>query len=132
MKELSSKLVFLLTITMLISAWGIWWIMLTYFFEFLYKAYPIIPVSVYLMGLFLVYVLYTIDKSNPRKLVNIFMLLKILKIVLFAALAVYLMVFLKLNRTTIIINLSTYYLIYLLFETLTFYVFEKQIKNLNL
>jgi hypothetical protein len=131
MKELSSKLVFLLTITMLISAWGIWWIMLTYFFEFLYKAYPIIPVSVYLMGLFLVYVLYTIDKSNPRKLVNIFMLLKILKIVLFAALAVYLMVFLKLNRTTIIINLSTYYLIYLLFETLTFYVFEKQIKNLN-
>lgn len=131
MKELSSKLVFLLTITMLISAWGIWWIMLTYFFEFLFKAYPIIPVSVYLLGLFLVYVLYTIDKSNPRKLVNIFMLLKILKLVLFAALAVYLMVFLKLNRTTIIINLSTYYLIYLLFETLTFYVFEKQIKNLN-
>jgi hypothetical protein len=116
---------------MLISAWGIWWIMLTYFFEFLFKAYPIIPVSVYLLGLFLVYVLYTIDKSNPRKLVNIFMLLKILKLVLFAALAVYLMVFLKLNRTTIIINLSTYYLIYLLFETLTFYVFEKQIKNLN-
>lgn len=131
MKELSSKLVFLLTITMLISAWGIWWIMLTYFFEFLFKAYPIIPVSVYLLGLFLVYVLYTIDKSNPRKLVNIFMLLKILKLVLFAALAVYLIVFLKLNRTTIIINLSTYYLIYLLFETLTFYVFEKQIKNLN-
>jgi len=131
MKELSSKLVFLFTITILISAWGIWWIMLTYFFEFLYKAYPIIPVSVYLMGLFLVYVLYTIDKSNPRKLVNIYLLLKILKIILFAALAVYLMVFLKLNRTTIIINLSTYYLIYLLFETLTFYVFEKQIKNLN-
>jgi len=91
MKELSSKLVFLLTITILISGWGIWGIMLTFFLKFLFKAYPLIPLSVYLMGLFLVYVLYTIDKSNPRKLVNVFMLLKIAKILLFAALAVYLM-----------------------------------------
>ncbi|MCE5330866.1 MAG: hypothetical protein LLF95_01865 [Bacteroidales bacterium] len=129
MKELRNKHLLIFTMVMLLVGWGIWWVMNSAFHIEGFRGYPFIPVLFYLSGLVLVYVLFRVDKTKPRKLVNVYMLLKLIKMLVFGTTAlIYLFAF-KVNTKTFIVVFAFYYLIYLLFETYTFYSVEKQIKK---
>lgn len=129
MKQLRYKLEVLFTMVMLISGWGIWWLQTSYFPTTTIEAYPFIPLIFYISGVGLIEILYRIDKTNPRKLVNIYMLLKLIKMMFAGLVAVIYLLVLHATMRPFVIIFAIFYMIYLLFETYSFYSVEKQIKK---
>ena len=129
MKELRTKIVVLFTFLMLLAAWGFWWLQTVLMQAGAIGAYPFIPVVLYFSGIVLVETLYRLDKTNPRKLVNVYMLLKLLKMVIAAIMALIYLLVLHAPLKPFIIVFAAFYMLYILFETYVFYSFEKQIKK---
>lgn len=128
MKELRTKIVVLFTFLMLVAAWGFWWLQ-TALMPATIEAYPFIPLVFYFSGIVLVQTLYRLDKTNPRKLVNVYMLLKLLKMVIGGIMALIYLLVLHAPLKPFIIVFAAFYMLYILFETYVFYSFEKQIKK---
>ena len=129
MKELRTKIVVLFTFLMLVAAWGFWWLQTALMPAGVIEAYPFIPLVFYFSGIVLVQTLYRLDKTNPRKLVNVYMLLKLLKMVIAGIMALIYLLVLHTPLKPFIIVFAAFYMLYLLFETFVFYSFEKQIKK---
>ena len=129
MKELRTKIVVLFTFLMLVAAWGFWWLQTVLMQAGAIGAYPFIPVVFYFSGIVLVETLYRLDKTNQRKLVNVYMLLKLLKMVIAAIMALIYLLVLHAPLKPFIIVFAALYMLYILFETYVFYSFEKQIKK---
>ncbi len=129
MKELRTKVVVLFTFLMLVAAWGFWWLQTVLIPTGAIDAYPFIPLVFYFSGIVLVQTLYRLDKTNPRKLVNVYMLLKLLKMVIAGIMALIYLLVLHTPLKPFIIVFAAFYMLYILFETYVFYSFEKQIKK---
>ena len=129
MKELRTKIVVLFTLLMFVSAWGFWWLQTALMPAGVIEAYPFIPLVFYFSGIVLVQTLYRLDKTNPRKLVNVYMLLKLLKMVIAGIMALIYLLVLHAPLKPFIIVFAAFYMLYILFETYVFYSFEKQIKK---
>ena len=129
MKELRTKIVVLFTFLMLVAAWGFWWLQTVLIPTGAIDAYPFIPLMFYFSGIVLVQTLYRLDKTNPRKLVNVYMLLKLLKMVIAGIMALIYLLVLHTPLKPFIIVFAAFYMLYILFETYVFYSFEKQIKK---
>ena len=129
MKELRTKIVVLFTFLMLVAAWGFWWLQTALMPAGVIEAYPFIPLVFYFSGIVLVQTLYRLDKTNPRKLVNVYMLLKLLKMVIAGIMALIYLLVLHTPLKPFIIVFAAFYMLYILFETYVFYSFEKQIKK---
>ena len=129
MKELRTKVVVLFTFLMLVAAWGFWWLQTVLIPTGAIDAYPFIPLVFYFSGIVLVQTLYRLDKTNPRKLVNVYMLLKLLKMVIAGIMALIYLLVLHTPLKPFIIIFAAFYMLYILFETYVFYSFEKQIKK---
>lgn len=129
MKELRTKIVVLFTFLMLVAAWGFWWLQTALMPAGVIEAYPFIPLVFYFSGIVLVQTLYRLDKTNPRKLVNVYMLLKLLKMVIGGIMALIYLLVLHAPLKPFIIVFAAFYMLYILFETYVFYSFEKQIKK---
>ena len=129
MKELRTKIVVLFTLLMFVSAWGFWWLQTALMPAGVIEAYPFIPLVFYFSGIVLVQTLYRLDKTNPRKLVNVYMLLKLLKMVIGGIMALIYLLVLHAPLKPFIIVFAAFYMLYILFETYVFYSFEKQIKK---
>ena len=129
MKELRTKVVVLFTFLMLVAAWGFWWLQTVLIPTGAIDAYPFIPLVFYFSGIVLVQTLYRLDKTNPRKLVNVYMLLKLLKMVIAGIMALIYLLVLHTPLKPFIIVFAAFYMLYLLFETFVFYSFEKQLKK---
>lgn len=129
MKELRTKIVVLFTLLMFVSAWGFWWLQTALMPAGVIEAYPFIPLVFYFSGIVLVQTLYRLDKTNPRKLVNVYMLLKLLKMVIAGIMALIYLLVLHTPLKPFIIVFAAFYMLYLLFETFVFYSFEKQLKK---
>ena len=129
MKELRTKIVVLFTFLMLVAAWGFWWLQTLLIPTGAIDAYPFIPLVFYFSGIVLVQTLYRLDKTNPRKLVNVYMLLKLLKMVIAGIMALIYLLVLHTPLKPFIIVFAAFYMLYILFETYVFYSFEKQIKK---
>ncbi len=129
MKELRTKIVVLFTFLMLVAAWGFWWLQTALMPAGVIEAYPFIPLVFYFSGIVLVQTLYRLDKTNPRKLVNVYMLLKLLKMVIAGIMALIYLLVLHTPLKPFIIVFAAFYMLYLLFETFVFYSFEKQLKK---
>ena len=131
MKELRTKIVVLFTLLMFVSAWGFWWLQTALMPAGVIEAYPFIPLVFYFSGIVLVQTLYRLDKTNPRKLVNVYMLLKLLKMVIAGIMALIYLLVLHTPLKPFIIVFAAFYMLYLLFETFVFYSFEKQLKKVR-
>lgn len=129
MKSLRNKLAIIFTVSMLLSSWVIWWLQVSYFPATLIAAYPFIPLTFFISGIVLIEILYRMDKSNPRRLVNIYMILKFTKILIAAVLAVVYIFMLHVSIKPFIIVFAIFYMIYLFFETYSIYSVEKQMKK---
>ena len=93
--------------------------------------YPYLPVTFWIMGMILTTILEKVNKDNPRKLVNIYMLLKLSKLVI-AMIMILIFYFLKKEDIrSILLVFAVYYALYLLLEFYIFYVTEKKIKQLK-
>jgi hypothetical protein len=129
MKQLRNKQILVLTLLITMLGWFGWWIMLTFFNSQLFEHYVIIPVSYYLAGLALITVLYKTDKTKPQRLAQTYLLMHTLKLVVFGCLALIFVLAFGIKTKMFIVIYAAYYLVFLVFETLTFYSVEKKLKS---
>lgn len=129
MEALRKNLVILHTIITLLAGWGIGLFLKGLLPENYFGWYPFIPTVFYVMGMILIIVITGKTKRSQLKIVNIYMLLKLLKLVTsFLIVALY-FIFVKENKQTFAIVYGGYYLLYLGLETYFFYRAEKILKK---
>ncbi len=129
MKELRNKQILVLTLLIALLGWLGWWILSTFFSLQLFDHYVIIPVSYYVAGLALVTVLYKTDKTKPQRLAQAYLLMHTLKLIVFGSLALIFVLAFGIKTKMFIVVYATYYLVFLVFETLAYYSVEKHLKN---
>ena len=119
----------LYTILLLIIGWS-GWIALKQLYPLMNLGwYPFLPSSFFVMGSALMFVLEKINKDNPRRLVNIYMMLKLAKIVIALSMILLYYFVIKINMGLFLIVFGIYYAIYSVIEYYVFYLTEKKIKQ---
>lgn len=119
----------LYTILLLIIGWS-GWIALKQLYPLMnLDWYPFLPSSFFIMGSALMFVLEKINKDNPRRLVNIYMMLKLAKIVIALSMILLYYFVIKINMGLFLIVFGIYYAIYSVIEYYVFYLTEKKIKQ---
>lgn len=129
MKSLRNRLAIIFTLSMLIASWAVLWLQSRYFPSSMITAYPFIPLTFFVSGLALIEILYRTNKSNPRRLVNVYMTLKFSKILIAGILAMVYIFVLHVSIKPFMIVFAIFYMIYLFFETYSMYSIEKQMKK---
>lgn len=131
MKELRKSQIFTLTLLILFIGWFCWFTLSEFFPEELFSGYVILPVLYYIAGLLLIEVLYRVDKTKPLKLARTYLVMHLLKFVVFGALALFFILALGVKTKVFIGVYAIYYLVFIVFETWVYYSVEKQIKKMN-
>jgi len=119
----------LLTLIMLTLGWSGWGILKSLYPSETYSWYPYIPGVFFLMGILVILILSKNYKLEAKKLVNLYMVLKLVKIIFAMA---YLLAFYFIVRKDIRVFglvFASFYAIYIGMETYIFYSIEKQIKK---
>lgn len=131
MKKLRNKQFLVLTLLILVIGWSGWWLITTYFPSDFFVGYAILPVSYYIAGLLLIQVLYKVDKTKPLKLARTYLVMHLLKFVVFGALAFVFILGLGVKTKVFILTYAVFYLVFIAFETLSYYSVEKHLKKEN-
>jgi hypothetical protein len=129
MKELKSRLLLVFTLMMFVLGWGIWLFIEKILAIPTIPYYPMMPFLFYSIGVGFIYTVFSFDKSNSLKLANLYLLLKIIKMFVFGAVAVYYIFATEVDKKTFAIVYSVYFIAYTAFETFTFHKLEKEIKK---
>jgi len=129
MEQLKRRLNIILTIVMLVSGCGIWWLLKNVLPTSYFNWYPVIPGFFYMMGLVFVTFITRDYKENQRKLVNLYMIIKLCKVAASLALGSIYLIFVKVQLRDFSIVFIGFYLLYLGIETYFFYLVEEKIKK---
>lgn len=119
----------LYALVMLILGWTGWGILKNLYPTEAFTWYPYIPCTFFLIGIFMIVILAKNYRKEAKKLVNLYMILKFIKLVIAM---IYLLAFYFIVRKDIRVFglvFATYYAIYIGIETYIFYSIEKQIKK---
>ncbi len=129
MKKHLIYFVILHTSMILITGIGLWWIINRFFPELLIDEYYIIPLFFFIIGLLFIGQFPKAVTKKPGKLVNLYMLMRMIKI--FASF-VFVLVFWFINKQDIrnfAILFIIFYLINLIWETYIYTRMERYIKH---
>ena len=129
MENLKKRLNIILTIVMFVCGCGIWWLLQTLLPTSYFNWYPVIPGFFYLMGLVFITVITHDYKENQRKLVNLYMIIKLCKVAASLVLGGIYLIFVKEQIKDFSIVFIRFYLLYLGIETYFFYLAEEEIKK---
>jgi hypothetical protein len=131
MKELRNIQFLGLTILILLMGWIGWWIIEKFFSNYAFSGYVILPLSYYIAGVMMIEVLYRIDKTKPLRLAQAYLIMHTLKFLTFGGLALYFILALDVKSKLFMVVYAIYYLVFIVFETLSYYSVEKQLKKQN-
>lgn len=131
MKELRNIQLLLLTILILLMGWIGWWLLEKFFPQDVFNSYVILPVAYYIAGVLLIEVLYRVDKTKPLRLAQTYLILHTVKFLVFGGLALYFILALGIKTKVFIAVYAIYYLVFIAFETLSYYSVEKHLKKQN-
>jgi len=129
MNQLKKRLNIILTIIMLVSGCGIWWLLKNVLPTSYFDWYPVIPGFFYIMGLVFITYITRDYKENQRKLVNLYMIIKLCKVAASLVLGSIYLIFVKVQIRDFSIVFIGFYLLYLGIETYFFYLTEEKIKK---
>jgi hypothetical protein len=129
MEKLKRKLNTILTTVILISGCGIWWLLKSVLPQHYFTWYPVIPGFFYIMGLVFVTVITRDYKENQRKMVNLYMIIKLCKVTASILLVGIYFLVERIQMRDFIVVFMGFYLLYLGIETYFFYLTEENIKN---
>jgi hypothetical protein len=129
MQKLAKQLMSLFTLTILLFGWGGWVILKNIFPNEQFSWYLYIPIMFFLMGNLLIIILAKNYKLEAKKLVNLYMVIKLVKLVIamIYILAFYFVV--KDDLRAFGLVFAAFYAIYIACEFYIFYSIEKQIKK---
>jgi hypothetical protein len=131
MLELKKLFYLLLTVFILFTAWGVWWLLEFVFTGSYFYWYPFIPTFFYIYGMVFINVLINSKKDNPRKLTNLYMILKLVKILISLIITGIYLIAVKVQLKEFSMVFISYYLLYMGLETYFFYRVEQVIKKNN-
>lgn len=97
----------------------------------LIRMFILLPLGFFICGLLMVMLLNITDRKNDKRLLQLFLFLKFVKNVNVAILGLVYVFILDVSFKYFLILAGIYYLIYLAFETISLYRFEKLLKKLN-
>lgn len=118
----------LYTFIMLLTGWGVAWMLKTDFPVDYFSWYPAIPTFFYMLGITFILLLTGNKKRSERELVNLYLMLKVAKIMVIALAVVFYLLVVKENPRDFGIICAVFYLLYMGFETYFFYQVEKYFK----
>ena len=129
MQKLSNQLMSLFALSMLIVGWGGWGILKNLYPTETFTWYPYIPGVFFLMGISLIIILARNYKKEAKKLVNLYMILKLVKLVIAMAYILGFYFIVRDNLRVFGLVFAAYYVIYIGCEFYIFYSIEKKIKK---
>jgi len=129
MQKLSNQLMSLFALSMLIVGWGGWGILKNLYPTETFTWYPYIPGVFFLMGISLIIILARNYKKEAKKLVNLYMILKLVKLVIAMAYILGFYFIVRDNLRVFGLVFAAYYIIYIGCEFYIFYSIEKKIKK---
>lgn len=122
MRKLVRHFIIVHTVMLFVVGFGVWFVLERFFPDMLIDSYFVIPAFFYVAGLVLIVVLRRMPKNQPRQMVNLYMLLRVIKML--AALGI-VAIYWFLDRAQIrsfATIFAVFYLIYLIIET---YIYSK-------
>ena len=99
------------------------------FLEHYFAFYPAIPLFFYLLSIIFISIITNSEKKDPRKLTNLYMLLKYSKILFSLLFCGFYFLFSKVQIRDFSVIFAGFYFVYLALETYIFYCTEKEIKK---
>lgn len=129
MKKTNNKLLLIFTLAMIVSGWAGWWLLHSVLKLQNIELYPLIPAFFLVTGLSVINILTTINRDNARRVVNIYMAIKLSKFVLSAIMIFVLYTLLKDKAKELIFTFGGFYLIYMFLELYFFNQTEKTVKQ---
>ncbi|MDD3967824.1 MAG: hypothetical protein WC112_03630 [Proteiniphilum sp.] len=119
------------TVVMTLTGAGIWLLVDAFFPRLLVRGFVVIPIFFYLLGIVFITQFRNSAVTHPVKMVNLYMLLKMIKIFIsFAIILIYWLIH-QTNVRSFAILFLIFYLLDLLWETYIYLRMEKYIKNLT-
>lgn len=117
MKKLTIYFLIVHTAMLLITGFGIWFILDKFFPDIMVDHYYIIPLFFYLLGIIFIYRFRRTPVNEPKKMVNLYMLMRMIKIFMsFTIILVYWFLD-KPNIRNFAIIFVVFYLVNLIWET---------------
>jgi hypothetical protein len=113
----------------LVTGLGLWFILKQFLPYMLFESYPLIPIFFYLLGLLFIYVFNHNNANKPAKVVNRYMLMRMIKLFASAATLFIYWIVDKANIRTFAIIFAIFYFIYLIWETFIYLKMETYIKH---
>ncbi len=129
MYKTKNKLLLIFTLVILITGWGGWWFLYSFLKLENIALYPLIPSFFLVNGLSVINVLTNINRDNPQRVVNIYMIIKLSKFFLSALMIIILYVLLKEKARELIFTFGAFYFLYMLMELYFFSQTEKTVKQ---
>ena len=129
MEKTRSKFILILTAVILITGFGLKYLITEALPQYSFSAFTSIPVFFFLLGLGLIYTLTAINNTDGKKLVNKYMLMRMIKVL--SSLA-FLFVYWLINKREIknfAVAFIVFYMIFLIFETWVYLQVEKKMKK---
>ena len=129
MEKTRSKFILILTAVILITGFGLKYVITEALPQYSFSAFTSIPVFFFLLGLGLIYTLTGINNTDGKKLVNKYMLMRVIKVL--SSLA-FLLVYWLINKREIknfAVAFIVFYMIFLIFETWVYLQVEKKMKK---
>lgn len=129
MKKLTIYFLIVHTAMLLIMGFGIWFIINKFFPSIMIEHYYIIPLFFYLMGIIYISRLRRTPIDKPKKMVNLYMLIRMIKIFLsFMVILLYWLID-KPNIRNFAIIFVVFYLVNLIWETYIYMRMELYLKH---
>lgn len=129
MEKTRSKFILILTAVILITGFGLKYLITEALPQYSFSAFTSIPVFFFLLGLGLIYMLTAINNTDGKKLVNKYMLMRVIKVL--SSLA-FLLIYWLINKREIknfAVAFIVFYMIFLIFETWVYLQVEKKMKK---
>ncbi len=125
MQKTKNKLLLIFSSFLLIAGWFGYWLLDSVLKLEHTELYPLIPAYFLVTGLSVINILTSINRENERRVVNIFLAIKISKFILSALMILMLYVLLKDNAKVLIFTFGAFYFLYMIMELYFFAQIEK-------
>ncbi|MEI6555463.1 MAG: hypothetical protein WCL70_07740 [Paludibacter sp.] len=128
MQKLSGKLLSLLALVEIVLGWTGWAIIKSLYPQEAFSWYPYVPCVFFAMGASMIWILAKNYKKDGKKLVNLYMILKLVKLVFAMAYVLGFYFIVKNNIRVFGFVFAGFYASYIALETYIFFTVEKFIK----
>ena len=122
MRKLVRHFIIVHTVMLFVVGFGVWFVLERFFPDMLIDSYFVIPAFFYVAGLVLIVVLRRMPKNQPRQMVNLYMLLRVIKMLAALGIVAIYWFFDRAQIRSFATIFAVFYLIYLIIET---YIYSK-------